>query len=1622
MLLTDLNSAPFRPRCAPRGYRPLAVAVLLACLFLAALLPLTAAHAASGQTVVSLTFDDGTASQYQADQMLANHGMHGTFYVNSSNLGTSDYYMTWAQVHQLSADGNEIGGHTSHHVNLPVTDPTEARRQICQDRVNLLNQGFDAKNFAYPYGAYNATIEHMVQDCGYNSARTTSAATSETIPPSDPYAIHEASGSGDVTTLENAVIAAEQSGGGWVPLVFHQICDACDSNWIRPADLGAFLDWLQAREANGTMVRTVDQVIGGAVRPAVQPPPRPPAPNGSNGLRNASLEADSDGDRVPECWRPDNFGDHSYDWTRTSDAHSGSWAERVDVTNYHSGDSKLQVNDDLGFCAPTVTPGHRYKVTAWYKSSAPVSFTAFNRDDLGAFGFWTSSPSFPASSTWTQATWQTPVIPNGTNGLDFGLALSSNGSLTVDDLGIDDASPTGSADTTKPTVSLTAPSANSTVAGNVSITATASDNVAVDHVDFLVDGAVVGSSLSSPYSYAWNTPSVTNGSHMIAVRAVDGAGNSTTTSAISVLVANSATNVAQNPSLETGSGNTPTCWQLGGYGTNTFAWTRTSDAHTGSFAEKLDITSMSSGDRKLVITQDSGACAVSGAVGHSYTFSGWYKSPNDPNLTGSQPVMFAYYRTSAGVWTFLAQSTRLPASATWRQGIWTTPPVPSGATAISVGMGLLTTGTVTMDDLSLTDNTPPPDTTAPTSTIVCNGATPDQPDASGCISGYYNDTVQVALTASDDAFGSGVASIRYTTDGSDPTQTNGNTYDGAFAVTAPGTTVKWRAYDNAGNAEAIHSKVIRIDTSAPTAAISCDSASCQSGYYDNGVSATLAGTDTGGSGIREIRYTTDGSDPTATTGKTYLGEFSVSTTTTVKYRAYDNAGNYGPVQTQSIQIDGDAPTSTITCNAAPCTNQAYVGTVAVALNATDNAGGSGVSQIRYTTDGSDPTATTGNVYVGPFPFTVDSTTTVKYRAFDVAGNAEPVNTHVINVNNGVPATVTITSPTDGSTVSGSIDLSALASDGTIASMEFLVDGESIGTDVDAPFSVPWDSTSVADGTHTIAAHGFDTNGNQVGSDSVTVTVDNSGGPPADTTPPTSTISCNQSGCSSDTYNAAVSVSLSASDDPGGSGVKEIRYTTDGSDPTASSGTVYSGTFSLTSNTTVKYRAFDNAGNAGAVNSQVIRIDRVGPTSSIFCGGNTCSNSYYNAPVTIGLAASDTGGSGVAEIRYTTDGSNPTSSNGTVFTSNFVVSSTTTIKYRAFDNAGNAEPVNSALIKVDTNPPSSTISCNGGSCSGPFKSPVSVVLSASDADSGVASIRYTTDGSDPTATTGTLYSAPFTVSSTTTVKYRAFDNIANAESVNSKQIQIDAAAPSASLTSPQAGDILSGTAALAANASDNVAVDHVDFLVDGQQVGTASSAPYTFSWNSQSVADGAHTIAARAVDTAGNTATSSAVSVTVANANILKNPSLETASGSTPTCWQLGGYGTNTFTWTRTSDAHTGSFGEALNISSLTNGDRKLISAQDTGACAPSATPGKTYTATAWYKSTDGAVFFAYYRNSAGTWTFWAQSPKFPNTTSWSQRSWTTPAVPGGATAISVGVGLVTTGSVTMDDFGLFPNG
>ncbi len=89
-----------------------------------------------------------------------------------------------------------------------------------------------------------------------------------------------------------------------------------------------------------------------------------------------------------------------------------------------------------------------------------------------------------------------------------------------------------------------------------------------------------------------------------------------------------------------------------------------------------------------------------------------------------------------------------------------------------------------------------------------------------------------------------------------------------------------------------------------------------------------------------------------------------------------------------------------------------------------------------------------------------------------------------------PPTVTITNPADGSTVSGTVNVTADASDTQgVTQVEFFVDSVSLGVDTTAPYSVSWNTTTVADGSHAVKAVATDTIG-QTGADTNTVTVSN----------------------------------------------------------------------------------------------------------------------------------------------------------------------------------------------------------------------------------------------------------------------------------------------------------------------------------------------------------------------------------------------------------------------------------------------------------------------------------------------------------------------------------------------------
>ena len=92
-------------------------------------------------------------------------------------------------------------------------------------------------------------------------------------------------------------------------------------------------------------------------------------------------------------------------------------------------------------------------------------------------------------------------------------------------------------DTTPPTVSITSPANGASVSGQVTIAATAADNVGVAGVTFKVDGTAIGAEdTGAPHNIIWDASTATAGAHSLTAVARDAAWNSTTSAAVSVTV------------------------------------------------------------------------------------------------------------------------------------------------------------------------------------------------------------------------------------------------------------------------------------------------------------------------------------------------------------------------------------------------------------------------------------------------------------------------------------------------------------------------------------------------------------------------------------------------------------------------------------------------------------------------------------------------------------------------------------------------------------------------------------------------------------------------------------------------------------------------------------------------------------------------------------------------------------------------------------------------------------------------------------------------------------------------------------------------------------------------------
>lgn len=164
--------------------------------------------------------------------------------------------------------------------------------------------------------------------------------------------------------------------------------------------------------------------------------------------------------------------------------------------------------------------------------------------------------------------------------------------------------------------------------------------------------------------------------------------------------------------------------------------------------------------------------------------------------------------------------------------------------------------------------------------------------------------------------------------------------------------------------------------------------------------------------------------------------------------------------------------------------------------------------------------------------------------------------------------------------------------------------------------------------------------------------------------------------------------------------------------------------------------------------------------------------------------------------------------------------------------------------------------------------VPVYASATDA-TGVAGVQFKLDGANLGAE---VIAAPYVTLWNTTltggthvlsaVARDAAGVVGTAAPVS---VTVDNVPPSVSITAPASGAMVSGTIAVSASATDNVGVFGVQFKLDGMYFGPeVTTARYAISWNTASVPNGVHTLTAVVRDVAGNTSTSSAVTVQVRN--------------------------------------------------------------------------------------------------------------------------------------------------------------
>ncbi len=364
------------------------------------------------------------------------------------------------------------------------------------------------------------------------------------------------------------------------------------------------------------------------------------------------------------------------------------------------------------------------------------------------------------------------------------------------------------------------------------------------------------------------------------------------------------------------------------------------------------------------------------------------------------------------------------------------------------------------------------------------------------------------------------------------------------------------------------------------------------------------------------------------------------------------------------------------------------------------------ARIYYTLDGSTPVL---NSSLYSQPITINSSATLKVRAFKTDWEPSAVDSAVYIIT-GTVATPTFNPPGGIYTSAQSVTISCLTAGAT---MRYTLDA-SEPLETSSPYTIPLQISA----TTTVKAKAFYQGWTPSATATATYTI-------------TGTVATPTFNPSGGTYPTTQKVTLSCA-----TAGADIYYTLDGSTPTQSS-SFYLDPITINSSATLKARAFKADWAPSAVDSAIYII-----TGTVATPTFNPPTGIYTYAQSVAISCLTTG----VTIRYTLDASEPSESS-TVYSTPLQISATTTVKAKAFYEGWTPSATAAADYTITGAVATPTFDPPGGTY------PTAQTVTLSCATLGAA-IYYTLDGSTPTQSYS-LYSQPITISSSATLKARAF---------------------------------------------------------------------------------------------------------------------------------------------------------------------------------------------------------------------------------------------------------------------------